>query len=90
MKSQLTEFQRQFTLVNQQGSTMSESHQKLKEYHDSLQKRVQNTATEKLTREVEDVVEDSSLIDCSIQSQQAVSSRSVSYTHLTLPTIYSV
>jgi len=76
MEARLVDFQRQFSCINQdETSALNESHGKLKQYHDSMLQRVQNTATEKLCREVQDVVEDCSLIDSKIQSQQAVSDR---------------
>ena len=63
MEAQLMEFQRQFSHVNRDHtSALNESHRKLKQYHDSMLERVQNTATEKLSKEVQDVVEDLSLI----------------------------
>jgi len=76
MEAQLKDIRKQFSCINQnETSALDESHRKLKQYHDSMLERVQNTATEKLSREVQDVVEDCSLIDSKIQSQQAASNR---------------
>ena len=59
-------------------------YEKLKDHHDSLLISITNTTTEKLSAEVEQVVQDTAVMDdCSRPFP-------VSYTHLTLPTIYSV
>jgi hypothetical protein len=60
---QLVELRQHYFSLQPNGQVIDPLHAKLKEYHDNLLSSVDNVATEKLTAEVAEVVNDMTLID---------------------------